>query len=174
MFYETKEKQQLQDVMRDYSIQIKETGQDNCTGAVLMAVCRGNFSEGVDFTDDEARAVIILGQPNQNWVDPKLQLQLKFLEEKKRIQTDEYFKKISLSGSDFYNQQTQRAVNQSAGRVIRHIKDYGVVIYADYRFKLPHNFNSMPDWMKPVVQKEHTSLSEIGTAIDKFFDQIKA
>ncbi len=79
---------------------------------------------------------------------------MKFLDERKdrkKNQTSEYLNTIAISGSDFYNQQTQRAVNQSAGRVIRHIKDYGVVIYADYRFKLPNNFNSLPDWMKPVV-----------------------
>ena len=32
-------------------------------GAVLMGVCRGRISEGLDFSDDAARMVIIIGIP---------------------------------------------------------------------------------------------------------------
>jgi Fanconi anemia group J protein len=32
-------------------------------GGLLMAVCRGKVSEGLDFKDDNARAVIIIGIP---------------------------------------------------------------------------------------------------------------
>ena len=31
------------------------------TGALFLAVCRGKVSEGLDFTDDNARAVITVG-----------------------------------------------------------------------------------------------------------------
>ena len=29
-----------------------------CTGVLLLAVCRGKVSEGMDFTDNNARAVV--------------------------------------------------------------------------------------------------------------------
>jgi len=32
-------------------------------GAILLAVCRGKISEGTDFSDNMARAVIIVGIP---------------------------------------------------------------------------------------------------------------
>jgi len=32
-------------------------------GAILMAVCRGRISEGLDFSDKAARAVIVVGIP---------------------------------------------------------------------------------------------------------------
>lgn len=38
-------------------------------GALLIAVCRGKVSEGLDFTDDNARAVITVGIPFPNIKD---------------------------------------------------------------------------------------------------------
>lgn len=38
-------------------------------GALLMAVCRGKVSEGLDFSDDNARAVITIGIPFPNVKD---------------------------------------------------------------------------------------------------------
>lgn len=36
---------------------------NNYTGAVLMGVCRGKISEGMDFSDKAARCVIMIGIP---------------------------------------------------------------------------------------------------------------
>lgn len=38
-------------------------------GALLVAVCRGKVSEGLDFTDDNARAVVTIGIPFPNIKD---------------------------------------------------------------------------------------------------------
>ena len=35
--------------------------EDESKGAILMGVCRGRISEGLDFSDNAARAVIIVG-----------------------------------------------------------------------------------------------------------------
>ena len=43
-------------------------------GAVLFGVCRGSFSEGFDFSDHDARCVILVGIPNANFTDPKMVL----------------------------------------------------------------------------------------------------
>ena len=40
-------------------------------GAMIFAVCRGKISEGLDFSDDAARCVIILGIPYPLTVDPR-------------------------------------------------------------------------------------------------------
>lgn len=40
------------------------------TGAVLIGVCRGKLSEGIDFSDDAARCVIVYGIPYPSYLDP--------------------------------------------------------------------------------------------------------
>lgn len=61
--------------MKHYYIAIEESRlpiiieQDSCakrSGALLFAVCRGKISEGMDFIDDHARAVISIGIPYPN------------------------------------------------------------------------------------------------------------
>uniref|UniRef100_A0AAQ6IIN2 DNA 5'-3' helicase n=1 Tax=Anabas testudineus TaxID=64144 RepID=A0AAQ6IIN2_ANATE len=42
---------------------------DRNDGALLIAVCRGKVSEGLDFTDDNARAVVTIGIPYPNIKD---------------------------------------------------------------------------------------------------------
>jgi len=37
--------------------------EDEKKGAIMMGVCRGRMSEGLDFSDNAARMVIIIGIP---------------------------------------------------------------------------------------------------------------
>ena len=50
--------------------------RDACTdtGAVMFAVCRGKVSEGLDFADEQARAVVVLGIPLPAFKDKTVQL----------------------------------------------------------------------------------------------------
>jgi len=50
------------------------------TGAVLMGVCRGKLSEGIDFSDDAARCVIVFGIPYPNYLDPRVILKRYYLD----------------------------------------------------------------------------------------------
>lgn len=40
--------------------------------AMLMCVCRGKLSEGIDFIDDAARAIFVLGIPYPCVNDPRV------------------------------------------------------------------------------------------------------
>ena len=42
------------------------------TGALFLAVCRGKVSEGLDFADENARAVITVGIPFPNAKDKQV------------------------------------------------------------------------------------------------------
>lgn len=42
------------------------------TGALFLAVCRGKVSEGLDFADNNARAVIVVGIPYPNVKDTQV------------------------------------------------------------------------------------------------------
>ena len=61
--------------------------EDESKGAILMAVCRGRISEGLDFSDNAARAVIIVGIPYPQMVDPKIILKKEYLDEKIKMQS---------------------------------------------------------------------------------------
>ena len=85
-------------------------------GALFMAVCRGKVSEGLDFADNNARAVICIGIPFPNWKDPKVELKMKY-NDKKRVKDSNI-----LQGRQWYEIQAFRALNQALGRCIRHRK----------------------------------------------------
>lgn len=55
----------------------KRTGNDN-GGALLIAVYRGKVSEGLDFIDDNARAVIAIGIPFPSSVDIQVMAKKEF------------------------------------------------------------------------------------------------
>jgi Fanconi anemia group J protein len=44
----------------------------NSKGGLLLAVCRGRASEGIDFSDNNARCVITLGIPYPNVQDEEV------------------------------------------------------------------------------------------------------
>jgi chromosome transmission fidelity protein 1 len=85
-------------------------------GAILASVVGGTLSEGINFSDDLARAVVVLGVPFPNCESVEVKQQL-------RVQ-----------GPEFYENVTMRAVNQCIGRVIRHAGDYGLLVLVDERF----------------------------------------
>ena len=85
-------------------------------GALFIAVCRGKVSEGLDFADNNARAVICVGIPFPNWKDPKVELKMKY-NDKKRAKDENI-----LQGRQWYEIQAFRALNQALGRCIRHRK----------------------------------------------------
>ncbi|TFK12816.1 cell cycle control protein 50A [Platysternon megacephalum] len=78
-------------------------------GALLIAVCRGKVSEGLDFSDDNARAVITIGIPFPNVKDLQVELKRKY--------NDQHSKTRGLlPGSQWYEIQAYRALNQALGR----------------------------------------------------------
>jgi hypothetical protein len=52
--------------------------------ALMFAVCQGKVSEGIDFTDDKGRAVIVTGIPYAPVVDPRVVLKRQYLDERMR------------------------------------------------------------------------------------------
>ncbi len=56
--------------------------KDKNSGAVMMGVCRGRMSEGLDFSDNAARMVIIIGIPFPQMLEPKVILKRNYLDTK--------------------------------------------------------------------------------------------
>jgi regulator of telomere elongation helicase 1 len=137
IFSESKDKGEFKDSIAAY-----ESAVSAGKGGIFLAVCRGKASEGLDFADKKARAVLICGIPFPFAKDPKVLLKKKILDETRGR---------GLTGNDWYNQQAARAVNQAIGRVIRHFKDYGAIILCDERFGRPHMIKQLPLWVRDYV-----------------------
>ncbi|PKU30831.1 fanconi anemia group j protein [Limosa lapponica baueri] len=60
-------KSDFDELLKIYYDAIKCKGEKD--GALLIAVCRGKVSEGLDFCDENARAVITIGIPFPNVKD---------------------------------------------------------------------------------------------------------
>jgi regulator of telomere elongation helicase 1 len=94
--------------------------EEDSQGAILMGVCRGRISEGLDFSDNAARCVVIVGIPYPQVGDARVVLKKDYLDRKcKDLSLP--IEQRQLQGKDWYNQQATRAVNQAIGRVIRHV-----------------------------------------------------
>ncbi|KAJ8280941.1 hypothetical protein GJAV_G00061310 [Gymnothorax javanicus] len=120
-------------------------------GALLIAVCRGKVSEGLDFADDNARAVVTIGIPFPNIKDLQVELKMKY--------NDQHCKARGLlPGSRWYEIQAYRALNQALGRCIRHKNDWGALILVDDRFRCNPNkyITGLSKWVRQLVQHHDT------------------
>ncbi|KAG5192615.1 helicase C-terminal domain-containing protein [Tribonema minus] len=121
--------------------------QGGGTGAILLAVCRGKVSEGIDFSDDYARLVIVVGIPYPSFKDL-------LVVAKKAYQNARHARdKAHLSGDAWYSQEAFRALNQAMGRCIRHRADFGAIILADPRFQFSGVQGGLSKWVRAQVQR---------------------
>jgi regulator of telomere elongation helicase 1 len=136
-YVEPKSSAHMKKVMAEFSKEAKRKG------AILFGVCRAKASEGIDFADELARAVILIGVPYPAAFDKKIELKKKYLNE-----STSKIKGKTLSGNEWYMQQTIRAANQAMGRSIRHITDFGMIFLLDERFAQNDFMNGYPQWIK--------------------------
>uniref|UniRef100_A0A9I9DEW8 Regulator of telomere elongation helicase 1 homolog n=1 Tax=Cucumis melo TaxID=3656 RepID=A0A9I9DEW8_CUCME len=140
-------------------------GCENPEGAALLAVFRGKVSEGIDFSDDNARVVIIVGIPFPNINDIQVALKKEF--------NDTYkMSKNLLSGNEWYCQQAFRALNQAAGRCIRHKFDYGAILLLDERFQEKRNRTYISKWLRKSI-KQFDNFEQSMKELKSFFSHIK-
>ena len=120
-----------------------------------MAVCRGKVAEGLDFADNNGRAVLVTGLPYPPFKDARVELKRQFLDDQLKI------KKGNMTGQKWYQLEAFRATNQAVGRVIRHSRDYGAVIFLDNRFGDNVARNCLSKWLQP----HFTKYPSLGPAI---------
>ncbi|KAH9524209.1 Fanconi anemia group J protein [Bulinus truncatus] len=124
-----------------------EENGDSLTGAVFFAVCRGKVSEGLDFADNFARAVITVGIPYPNYKDVQV-------EQKRQYNESHKNSRGLLGGHQWYEIQAFRALNQALGRCIRHRNDWGALIIVDERFiRDPQKYcTALSKWVRTKIQ----------------------
>ncbi|NXS93400.1 FANCJ protein, partial [Jacana jacana] len=138
-------KSDFDELLKIYYDAIKCKGEKD--GALLVAVCRGKVSEGLDFCDDNARAVITIGIPFPNVKDLQVELKRKYNDQHKNTRG-------LLPGSQWYEIQAYRALNQALGRCIRHRNDWGALILVDDRFRNNPNkyITGLSKWVRQQIK----------------------
>lgn len=125
-------------------------------GAVMLGVCRGKISEGLDFKDDAARGVLIIGIPYPSFMCPQLKRKREWNDhERKENEREEL-----LSGSAWYDMQAFRALNQAVGRCVRHRKDYGAIVLIDQRFRSTTVAKQLPGWVRGAMRPNEPATHE--------------
>ena len=128
-------------------------------GALFLAVCRGKLSEGLDFKDEMARGVVVVGIP---YAPPVGKIKLK------KEYNDRHVISRGLSGEAWYEQHAYRAVNQALGRCIRHKNDFGAVVLLDSRFSSDKAGTLLSSWIKDKLRK-FESVEQASQAMRAFF-----
>jgi chromosome transmission fidelity protein 1 len=124
------------DIWRDYSTAATTSPR----GACLFSVIGGRLSEGINFSDNLARCVAIVGMPYPDRNDPVLKEKLRYSES---IHPG--------SGKFLYDSLCMRAVNQSIGRSIRHLNDYASIVLLDARYSQTKIIELLPNWISKNV-----------------------
>ncbi|SOV18640.1 DNA repair helicase, putative [Plasmodium gaboni] len=175
IFVEPNKATDLKDILDQYEILIKKKRK----GAILMGVCRGKISEGIDFKDDCCRGVIICGLPYGNVYDSKIIFKKEFLDNFKYNKIEEGSNSSNITsnnniskGNKWYNEEAMRSINQSIGRVIRHKNDYGAIFFLDSRFSNNQRIKEISKWVRTHF-RIYRDVEQIQSDIDKFFELFK-
>ena len=108
------------------------------SGAVLFGVLRGRASEGLNFSHDHARGVVMIGIAYPPIYDIKVQS-----------------KRNRPLGQQWYTGQAFKAANQAIGRLIRNTQDYGVLVLLDRRYAGETLRQMLPGWVLGARRQWH-------------------
>ncbi|CAG0878860.1 unnamed protein product [Darwinula stevensoni] len=162
IFREPKKSSESEKVLAEYDLCVRMNTEatNGITGAIIFSVIGGKLSEGINFSDDLGRLVLIVGLPYPNAQSPELKEKLDYLN---RTQSSAPGGKTA--GQQHYENLCMRAVNQSIGRAIRHQNDYATIILLDSRYARQGIQQGLPLW----IQKDIIIADKFGPA----FAQIK-
>jgi len=119
---------------------LQSYARDAVKGALLLSVVGGKMSEGINFSNDMARCVVVVGLPYPDITDPELKEKMATLDSS----TDK-----TITGQAYYQNLCMRAVNQSVGRAIRHANDYSAIVLIDRRYTSDGRiWSGLPGWLK--------------------------
>lgn len=115
----------------------RNSNQLDQKGGLLLSVVGGKLSEGLNFSDNLGRCVIVVGMPYPNKNSPELIEKMKY-----------YNLNIGNNAGDlYYENLCMKAVNQSIGRAVRHINDYASILLLDERYSKESVISKLPKWI---------------------------
>ncbi|CAB3257841.1 unnamed protein product [Arctia plantaginis] len=161
IFREPKSASDVDQVLNKYAAAIVNKDGDK-NGALLLSVVGGKLSEGLNFSDDLGRCVLVIGLPYPNVKSPELQEKMNYLNKTSG----------GGAGSVYYENLCMKAVNQCIGRAVRHANDYACVLLVDERYSRAQTISALPSF----VQKSLIPNCNFGMTISniaKFFGRHK-
>ncbi|KAL7870974.1 hypothetical protein SRHO_G00084710 [Serrasalmus rhombeus] len=164
VFQEPKKASQVEQVLSEYSRCIQRcssTGQGQ-SGALLFSVVGGKMSEGINFSDDLGRCIVMVGMPYPNIKSPELQEKMAYLD-KNMPHVDG-----RSPGKTLVENLCMKAVNQSIGRAIRHRGDYACIVLCDRRYSRTGTLQKLPEWIRSSTHT-HSSFGPAFASIRRFF-----
>ena len=136
----------------------EEVSKPSSTGAMLLTVVNGRLSEGINFCDDLARGVVVIGMPYPDGRDIVFQEKVKYYQQRSMANAIDVSEgKIKdppisyLANPSLQDIICMRAVNQAIGRSIRHVNDFSCIFLVDSRYANLHIQNQLPDWIRQAV-----------------------
>ena len=147
VFREPKKTSDMDKVLKEYSRSAKKTG------AILFSVVGGKMSEGINFSDELGRGVVMVGLPYPNARSPELKEKMSYLNANVAPN----------AGQVHYDNLCMKAVNQSIGRAIRHKGDFATILLLDHRYDRPKTLEQLPTWISSRVEIS----AKFGPAISK-------
>ncbi|KAK0547170.1 ATP-dependent DNA helicase chl1 [Tilletia horrida] len=174
IFQEPKSSGDVESVFERYAAAVAEAGDkgisaagNRMTGAIMFAVVGAKLSEGINFSDDLARAVVMVGMPFANAASPELAERMRYVRDLAKTSTLATPSKLD-AGQELYLNMCMKAVNQSIGRAIRHKDDYAALILLDRRYARADIRQRLPGWIRNEV-KTVESFGQHLAALASFF-----
>ncbi|CAG8490837.1 8736_t:CDS:10 [Paraglomus brasilianum] len=106
VFQEPRQSELVEQVLREYALHIESSANNTpSAGALLLSVVGGKMSEGINFSDQLGRAIVMVGLPFANMKSVSLMEKMKYMDQKSNG-----------AGMGYYENLCMRAVNQSIGK----------------------------------------------------------
>lgn len=166
IFQDKKDISGVEDVLEEYSTSIKHG-----KGGLLLSVIGGKMSEGINFSDQLGRGIVVVGLPFPNIQSAPWKTKIEYIE-KATISRGGTREDGKATARDFYENACMRAVNQSIGRAIRHQNDFASIILLDRRYRTPRVESKLPGWIKQglVSPSKDESWTAVTRSLVEFFE----
>ncbi|MHA1345119.1 MAG: helicase C-terminal domain-containing protein [Candidatus Heimdallarchaeaceae archaeon] len=128
-------------------------------GGALLSVLGGRSSEGSDYPASQMQSVVVVGIPYAR-PTPTINASIEYLESQ-----------FPTKGREFgYNIPALTRASQAAGRPIRSLEDFAVIVLLDYRFARHYYKKHLPNWLKENFHVIQPIEEKIEERLKKFFE----
>jgi chromosome transmission fidelity protein 1 len=141
----------------------------NPQGAFLLAVIGGRLSEGINFSDELGRCVIVIGLPYANPNTAEQKAKIAYISEK-AVAVSGGVSAGAAAARDFADNACMRAVNQAIGRAVRHKNDWSAILLFDGRYTQKRIQERLPGWIKASLKDGGgRGFGEVETGLKAFY-----
>lgn len=135
-------------LLEDYKKVIKVKKE----GALLFSVVGGKLSEGINFSDELGRGVVMVGLPYANKASTELKEKMAYIDKLHSANPAQY----TLTANTYYESLCIKRVNQSIGRVVRHKDDYACILLLDHRYSSGRVSGKLSAWLMRSFKAQDT------------------